>query len=249
LHRDLSHPNVVELRDVFDDTQYASLVMEYCAGGDLLEIVLGHHRAYGQGFPELAAASLTQQFFGALAYVHKRGIVHRDIKCENVFQVQAVGTVPLERATFKLGDFGLAARINHDEVLLEQVGSPSTSAPEVIHGRPYGQAADMWSAGAVVYTVLAARRPFEASTYAQMVRNASKGKVVLKGGLWDATSAAACNLIESLMQADSAKRPTADGALKSPWLQETAWALPLTGCAVTAAGEVQAMIPFEAIAA
>lgn len=221
LHRDLRHPNVVDLREVFDDGQHVSMVMEHCAGGDLLEIITGHHSNFGGGLPETAAANVTRQLLAALAYVHKCRIVHRDVKCENIFMVQAPRAMTLDQATFKLGDFGLAAKLQQeDEVLLEQVGSPSTSAPEVIHGRPYGQSSDLWSAGTVVYTALAAKRPFEASTYGQMVRNASQGQIRLEGGVWDTISEGACDLVESLMQKDAAKRLTAKAALEHKWLEE-----------------------------
>lgn len=221
LHRDLCHPNVVDLREVFDDGQHVSMVMEHCAGGDLLEIITGHHSSCGAGLSETAAANVTRQLLAALAYVHKRRIVHRDVKCENIFMVQAPRDVNVDQATFKLGDFGLAARLQQeDEVLLEQVGSPSTSAPEVIHGRPYGQPSDLWSAGTVVYTALAAKRPFEASTYAQMVRNASQGQINLDGGVWDTVSEGGCDLVESLMQIDPAKRLTAEAALEHKWLEQ-----------------------------
>ncbi|CAL1137025.1 unnamed protein product [Cladocopium goreaui] len=68
---------------------------------------------------------------------------------------EAPQTLALEDCTYKLGDFGLAACVMPDEVLLDQVGSPSTSAPEVVRGRPYGKPADLWSAGAAIYTLLA----------------------------------------------------------------------------------------------
>eukprot|EP00440_Ansanella_granifera_P058148 gb/GFBE01063028.1/.p1 GENE.gb/GFBE01063028.1/~~gb/GFBE01063028.1/.p1 ORF type:complete len:455 (+),score=98.92 gb/GFBE01063028.1/:1-1365(+) len=220
LHQLLHHPNVVSLVEVFHDacSDMVSLVMEYCRGGDLLEIVLQERAVIGKGLGEPAARSVSRQLFQALAFLHGQGVVHRDVKCENIFRLEANSEASLEAATFKLGDFGLAACVMPEEVLIEQVGSPSTSAPEVVHGRPYGKLADVWSAGAAIFTVLAARRPFEASSYSQMLRAFGKAQVTFNGESWDHVSEAAKTLVSELMQHDPRKRPSADEALQHPWI-------------------------------
>lgn len=219
LHKNLEHKNIVKLFEVFDDRDYVSLVMELCRGGDLFDVVTGHRRAFDRGLPERAAASVARQLLTALAFLHKQGIVHRDVKCENIFQLEARGSCKLEEATFKLGDFGLATRVQPDEVLIEQVGSPSYSAPEVVHFRPYSMPADMWSAGATLYTALAARRPFEATTYAQMLRSSGKGYIPLVGDYWDTASAPVLDLLRGLLEPQARLRPTAEAALEHPWLR------------------------------
>lgn len=101
---------------------------------------------------------------------------------------------------------------------MSQVGSPSTSAPEVVYGRPYGHRADLWSAGAVMFTMLAARRPFEGTSYAQMTR--SEGVLDLSGQVWDGFSEASKGLLAALMQRQAEKRPTAEDALDHSWFNE-----------------------------
>jgi serine/threonine protein kinase len=223
LHLSVHHPNIVELIDVFDDAGVVSLVMEYCQGGDLLEIILSRKASSScgsSGLPEAAAATAVQHLLSALSFLHEKGIVHRDVKCENLFQLEAKGTCPTELATFKLGDLGLAAKVAPDEVLLEQVGSPSTSAPEVVQGWPYAKPVDIWSAGVTLYTALAGRRPFEASTYAQMLVNASKAHdLVLCGSPWETLTAGARELAGLLLQPKALRRPSAAEALQHPWLQ------------------------------
>ncbi|OLQ04831.1 CDPK-related kinase 1 [Symbiodinium microadriaticum] len=203
LHQNLHHPNIVELIDTFhdDSSKMVSLVLEFCKGGDLLEVMSRHREKNSKGLRESATRRAMKHTFQALAYLHEQGVVHRDVKCENVFKVEAPNTVDLEDCTYKLGDFGLAACVMPDEVLMDQVGSPSTSAPEVVRGRPYGKPADMWSAGAAIYTLLAGRRPFEASSYMQMVRVMSKVEVSFSDDTWSRTSKAAVDLLGELMQA------------------------------------------------
>lgn len=218
LHTSLNHPHIVQLFEVFDDTDVVSLVLEYCGGGDLLEVVLQHARKYESGLTEPAAANMAKQLFVALAFLHDKGIVHRDVKCENILKLEAPDDQPLEKATYKLADFGLATHVLPDEVLLDQVGSPSTSAPEVVHRRPYAKPADIWSAGAALYTALAARRPFEAASYSQMRAHSSKLECSFRGRPWDHTSEEALNLVTSLLQPQANKRPTAQTALDHAWL-------------------------------
>lgn len=217
LHKGLHHPNIVRLLEVFDDTKVVSLVMECCEGGDLLELVLSHREKYGTGLPERGAAVAMKHLFGALAFLHGKCIVHRDVKCENVFQLEARGSVSLEHATYKLGDFGLAMHMAPGQVVLEQVGSPSTSAPEVVLGRPYGMPADIWSAGATLFTALAARRPFEAVTYRQML-DVSAREVSFCGKPWQSVSIEARDLLEGLLHSSIDMRPTAEVVLAHPWL-------------------------------
>lgn len=217
LHQSLRHPHIVELVEVFQDPGVVSLVMECCYGGDLLEILLSHREVHRRGLPEDAAARVMSHICLALSHLHENLIVHRDVKCENVLQMEVRGT-SLDVATFKLGDFGLAAQLLKDQVLLEQVGSPSTSAPEVIRGRPYAMPADMWSAGATLFTILAAQRPFDGFPHSQALGMAANCKVPLQGGCWETVSESARSLVERLLHSDPLRRSTAQAALQHPWL-------------------------------
>ncbi|CAK9067683.1 unnamed protein product [Durusdinium trenchii] len=213
--------NLVELIDAFHDegSKMVSIVLEFCIGGDMLEVMSRHRGKNSKGLRESATCRAMTHMFRALAYLHEQGVVHRDVKCENVFKLEAPNQMTLEDCTYKLGDLGLAACVMPDEVLMEQVGSPSTSAPEVVRGRPYGKPADLWSAGAAIYTLLAGRRPFEASSYHQMVKVMSKVEVTYTGDTWLRTSKAAMELLLELLQENPDKRPTAAKVLKHAWCQ------------------------------
>mmetsp|Transcript_8194 Transcript_8194/g.19531 ORF Transcript_8194/g.19531 Transcript_8194/m.19531 type:complete len:474 (+) Transcript_8194:188-1609(+) len=221
LHENLHHPNIVEMVDAFHDegSKVVSIVLEFCKGGDLLEVMSRHREKHSKGLRESATRRAITHMFQAIAYLHEQGVVHRDVKCENVFKLEAPNTLALEDCTYKLGDFGLAACVMPEQVLMDQVGSPSTSAPEVVRGRPYGKPADLWSAGAAIYTLLAGRRPFEASSYHQMVKVMSKVEVSYTGEAWGRVSKAALDLLQELLQVDPESRPTAAKVLKHPWCQ------------------------------
>jgi serine/threonine protein kinase len=94
--------------------------------------------------------------FSALAHIHSLGIVHRDVKPENLF-VKSDGCV-------LLGDFGLAGRVSARDGLLDRVcGTMTYRAPEIIAGARYGPAVDVWSAGITVYTLITGHDPWTTS--------------------------------------------------------------------------------------
>jgi serine/threonine protein kinase len=204
VHRTVQHPCIVNLFAVHDLTSSVALVLELCCGGDLLQIICRERalRSNG-GLSENGARNVTCQLLSALAHLHERHIVHRDVKCENILQLEGSDILP-EDATFKLGDFGLSARLKSSQKLVERVGSPSTCAPEVIAGKPYAEPADLWSAGATLYTCLLARRM-------QSRSHPSLGAESLANG--------PASLFWQLTLHETTARPTAQEALMHAWLQ------------------------------
>jgi len=216
-HLSMKHPNVVELFEYFDEPQSVTLVLEYCRGGDLFDAIIEASKTTGRGFPENAAAVATTHVLSALAYVHGRSVVHRDVKCENVL-LSKLG-VPPEQNVFKLCDFGFAAR-DRGEGFHDRLGSPDTVAPEVVAGTRYSFPADLWSAGTLVYMMLSATPPFYAATDSDVLRKVRAGNYSLSGALWDSVSAPPKHIITSLMTVDAKLRPTAKEALQKAWLKD-----------------------------
>ncbi|MDP9454992.1 MAG: protein kinase [Actinomycetota bacterium] len=150
----LSHPNVVQIHDrgCSDEGRYY-IVMEYVPGGTLKERV----RAEGPlGFEE--ATGLATQIAGALRAAHGRGVIHRDVKPQNVLLA--------EGGEAKVADFGIAlaasaASISRTDLIL---GTPNYMSPEQAQGEPIGPASDLYSLGVVLYEMLTGRVPFEAET-------------------------------------------------------------------------------------
>jgi len=216
-HLTMKHPHIVALFEYFDEPSTVTLVLEYCRGGDLFDAIVRQSKVcgQGQGFPEPAAAIVTQHVLLALEYVHGLSVVHRDIKCENVLLAHL--DVPVEQNTFKLCDFGFAAH-DRGQGLTDRLGSPDTVAPEVVVGTPYSTPADLWSAGVLIYMMLSAMAPFCASTDSEVLRKVRTGSYVLSGGVWDNISVPPKTMIASLMTVNAKLRPTARDALRSEWL-------------------------------
>src|SRR5262249_26441372 len=151
----LSHPNIVQSYEVGEHDGRPFLSLEYVDGGSLLRKVAGTAQ------PEGEAARLVETLARAVHYTHQHGVLHRDLKPNNVV-LTADGTP-------KITDFGLAKVLDADlgptrtETLL---GTPSYMAPEQAagDGRKVGTSADVYSLGAIFYELLTGRAPFQADT-------------------------------------------------------------------------------------
>ena len=162
----LSHPNVVDVFDVHhlpDGTPY--LVGEFLDGEELADFVARR----GPLEPRMAAA-VGRQVCRALAAAHGRGIVHRDMKPENIFvlrsSIEALAAGEVRAVTVKVLDFGISKSGDSERSHLTRtgviMGTPSYMAPEQARGRPVDLRADIYSTGAVLYFALTGKRPFDA---------------------------------------------------------------------------------------
>ena len=150
----LQHPAIVGYRDTFVDDEHLCIVMEHADSGDLgTRIASSRDRPFGeeqvlQWFVQLALA---------LQHVHERGVLHRDLKTQNVFMSGVAKHV-------KLGDFGIAKQLANDDAALAAtcVGTPYYMPPELFRGESYGTKADVWALGCVLYEMLTRRRAFQA---------------------------------------------------------------------------------------
>ena len=207
----LNHSNIVKFIEVFETPDSLMMVMEYCPGEELFDVILA--RKY---FTEEDAKPIFVQITKALYYLHSLNIIHRDIKPENVLilhDLDPASNLPVA----KLLDFGLSKNAGAGSAAKTFVGTPCYLSPEVEYtskgiGGTYGLPADCWSLGAVLYVMLVARFPeFEQDV---------NGKVVLRlpPALWNDISSDAKDLIRGLMNANPNARYTTRRVLQHPWL-------------------------------
>jgi serine/threonine protein kinase len=147
------HPNIVRVISSWESSKGYHVAMEYASRGDAFDIV----DFYNGGCPEPLAGKVALGLFSALTHIHSKGIVHRDVKPENLF-IKEDGDVVL-------GDFGLAGRRkNEEELLRTPCGTMTYRAPEVVRGERYGPGVDVWSAGLTIYTLLTGYDPWATSS-------------------------------------------------------------------------------------
>ena len=231
--RDISHPNIVGLREVFNETDFLYIVMEKMDGGDLLTRLNGI--SY---FPEKEAKHICRLVFGAVQYLSHRRIAHRDLKLENLLLLD--DETSLRRRTrnsdsnddnsqsivVKLADFGFAKKETEPNSFTTMCGTPAYVAPEILAGTPYGLQVDMWSLGVITYILLAGYQPFRGDDNNDeddiKLRYAiHEGKVKFDEEFWSNVSDHAKDLVSALLTKKPEERITADDALNHPWFSTT----------------------------
>ncbi|KAL4246142.1 hypothetical protein ABKN59_009319 [Abortiporus biennis] len=162
--RHISHPSIVSYLHSFSTPSHHCLVLEHVSGGELFDLI---------DSPECHTKldePLLRRIFGELAkavgWMHGVGLVHRDIKLENILLTTNPFTSPLPippAPLVKLTDFGLSRFIDLTQPLLTtRCGSESYAAPELVTGRAYdGRETDAWACGVVLYALACRRLPFD----------------------------------------------------------------------------------------
>jgi serine/threonine protein kinase len=201
--RQLAHPNICRLFEVHETPMAYAFVSEICEGGDLLE------RINEYGFmAEPEAKTYFRQLVSAVAFCHERGIVHRDLKLENIL-VDGAGQI-------KLADFGFAGfyDVLGRKRMYEYCGSPPYAAPEIFMGRPYiGPEIDAWSLGVVLYALCTGSLPFTASNLEELGSQVVEGRFDKPFFL----SPDLVRVICGLMQVNANRRFTLAEVRASPW--------------------------------
>ncbi|GJP54054.1 hypothetical protein CLOM_g13170, partial [Closterium sp. NIES-68] len=203
-----AHPNVIRLEEAIESPQAIHLVMELCSGGELFDRIK-ERRRYG----EREAARVMHVLLDVLHFAHHRHhVLHRDVKPENILLVS-----PNSHTDIRVIDFGVAAfHKPGSKPLSDAVGSLFYIAPEVIAGS-YGTPADVWSAGVVLYVLLAGVPPFWAETEAGVAKAIKEEEVGFKGSVWRGVSDEGKDLILRMLDRDQKRRVSAQEALEHPW--------------------------------
>uniref|UniRef100_A0A8C0JJT2 non-specific serine/threonine protein kinase n=1 Tax=Canis lupus dingo TaxID=286419 RepID=A0A8C0JJT2_CANLU len=206
----LSHPNIVQLHEVYETEGEVYLIMEYVQGGDLFDAITESVR-----FAERDAALLLLDLCRALVHLHDKSIVHRDLKPENLL----VQRNEDKSTTLKLADFGLAKHVVRP--IFTVCGTPTYVAPEILSEKGYGLEVDMWAAGVILYILLCGFPPFRSPERDQdeLFNIIQLGHFEFLAPYWDNISDAAKDLVSRLLVVDPKKRYTAHQVLQHPWIE------------------------------
>jgi len=150
--RKLKHPNIVKLYKVYESISSVYLVLDYVNGGDLYHRIIEKKR-----FSENSVKQFTQKMLHVLDYLKTNGVIHRDIKLENILLKSNENDYD-----FKLIDFGLATEVAEHSTT--RCGSPGYIAPEILRQESYGIKVDIFSVGIIIYTLLSGKMPFQGLT-------------------------------------------------------------------------------------
>ncbi|XP_072581823.1 serine/threonine-protein kinase 33 isoform X3 [Vulpes vulpes] len=214
--KSVKHKHIIHLEQVFETPKKMYLVMELCEDGELKEILdrKGH-------FSENETRWIIQSLASAIAYLHSKDIVHRDLKLENIMVKSSFTDDNNEmNLNIKVTDFGLAVKKHgRSEAMLQTTcGTPIYMAPEVINAHDYSQQCDIWSIGVIMYTLLCGEPPFLATSEEKLFELIRKGELHFEDPLWDSISDCAKSVLKQLMKVDPAHRITAKELLDNQWI-------------------------------
>jgi serine/threonine protein kinase len=229
IRRNGNHPNICGLRENFDEGQYFYLVMDLISGGEVFDRLI-EEGAYS----EADAARLVREVGSALAFLHGIGIVHGDLKPENLM----CSTEKSTDAVTKVVDFGCAEVIDPKSPFYDAdekhaiTNTPGYSPPEMLDDRRKSNkmdpSVDMFAVGVIVYIILTGVHPFDLSGQSTEKEMNDRVKKMQSPPLRSSQitahlSPSAIDLIEKLMHWNPKRRMTAHQMLEHPWVQgETA---------------------------
>jgi serine/threonine protein kinase len=217
----LSHPNIIQLYEVFYEPKTVTLVMELVSGGELFDRIVDKGN-----YSEKDAAGVIAQLCAALAYLHDKKIVHRDLKPENLLYA-----APSPDETLKVADFGLARKVaKKGEMMKTACGTPGYVAPEILANKGYDNTAvDMWSVGVILYILLCGFPPFYEEELPALFDSILKARYDFPSPWWDTISPQAKSLVKACLTIKADQRMTARQMLEEPWVASEAPATSLAG--------------------
>ncbi|XP_049746266.1 serine/threonine-protein kinase 33 isoform X2 [Elephas maximus indicus] len=214
--KSVKHEHIIHLEQVFETPKRMYLVMELCEDGELKRILDRKGR-----FSETETRWIIQSLASAIAYLHDKDIVHRDLKLENIMVKSSFIDANDEmNLNIKVTDFGLAVKKQgRSEAMLQTTcGTPIYMAPEVINAHDYSQQCDIWSIGVIMYMLLCGGPPFWANSEDKLFELIRKGELRFRDPVWDSISDCAKSALKQLLKVDPAHRITAKELLDTQWI-------------------------------
>uniref|UniRef100_A0A8C4NVR3 non-specific serine/threonine protein kinase n=1 Tax=Dicentrarchus labrax TaxID=13489 RepID=A0A8C4NVR3_DICLA len=199
--KEIQHPNIIMLHEVFENKAEVILILELVAGGELFDFL-----AEKESLSEEEATQFLKQILDGVFYLHSKQIAHFDLKPENIMLLSR--SVPHPR--IKIIDFGLAHKIDFGNDFKNIFGTPEFVAPEVVNYEPLGLEADMCLSGA---------SPFLGDNKQETLANVSAVDYTFDEEFFSNTSVLAKDFIARLLVKDPKKRMTIQDSLQHPWIK------------------------------
>nr|CAD2136559.1 unnamed protein product [Meloidogyne enterolobii] len=197
----LNHPFIVKLYEVIRTNRFLYIVTEYVSNGELFDMLMDGGRQ-----TEVESRRIFQQIVSAVVYCHASGIVHRDLKAENLLLDK--------KGNIKIIDFGFSNYQQPSQLLSTWCGSPPYAAPELLLAQEYdGRLSDVWSLGVILYILVTAGFPFPGDSVEKLKRAVLSDH--LKIPFW--VSVECADLIRKMLTISPAKRYNLQQVIQHRW--------------------------------
>ncbi|XP_065063418.1 uncharacterized protein LOC135689975 isoform X1 [Rhopilema esculentum] len=202
------HRRIVKLYDVFEESRKFILLMEWVAGGELFEKL-----SREEIISEAEAVFFVRQILQGVRCMHRKGILHLDLKPENVMLVDPDST------DIKIIDFGLAKKHDPKDDIKVLSGTPAFAAPEVINFEKITKATDMWSVGVIAYVLLSGVSPFSGDSHQETCSNVTKATWDFDHEAFESVSEEAKDFISNLVIKPPKQRMSVEESIDHPWIK------------------------------
>ena len=200
------HKNIVNLIDYFETIDNIIIILNYIEGNTLGEYLKNNNF----NFTETQVANIVLQIAKGIKYLHKFGIIHRDLKTDNIMIEQ-------KNTEVKIMDFGLSKIASKEEKLIEGYGTLYYAAPEIIENLPYNKEVDIWSLGVILYYIFTGCYPFMGKEEDEIEEKIINEPVEFKDGEWEVISDKVQDLIKKCLEKNPEGRITIDDFINHPW--------------------------------
>ncbi len=205
----LDHPAIPKLHFVTETPTHVAIGMEFCPGMEL-----GHYikTMKGPGLPGQECKHYFRQLCSVVSYLHGVGVVHRDLKMENVLVLpDRIDSQNWKKNQIKLIDFGLSLRYQPDVTKNDCCGTLAYAAPEMLAQKPYrGPEIDVWSLGVVLHVMVTGKLPFSSP---RAIVEAPFAKIGISND-------GCADLLDGMLQKSSATRFTMSEIMSNCWLND-----------------------------
>ena len=221
--RELNHKNIVKLEDVKVTKNHYYIVMEYCNGGSLSDCLKKYQSIFGHPFTQEIVQYIMRQIINVMKYIHSHGIIHRDLKLDNILvnfdSDYDKDNLNMLKGIIKIIDFGLSTHMGNSNLCYSTVGSPINMDPNILIKMNenkmgintekmlgYDQKADIWSLGTLCYEMIIGKSAFDSKTMQELINKVQSGTYSVPTKL----SKEIVSFLNAMLQFNSKKRLTCD---------------------------------------